>query len=345
LQTWADFAGDGRPRELGSIVSGDHVVSVAAHLGLEANESLLMTAARAGWRQWCVDDPTLAVTPELDDLPTWTRQAAGTDKDAVLGKVAALTAYDCKAAVVLAWLLLPGASRIAAELSDLHPDIDGLVAGQLWIEVSDAHRLKPGRVAATILARTRREVAAELSVGDLARRRDRVWAEAVGIDNGDDLSSPASGYEPLDELFGQVTDLMIDAMAANAIHVFDAWLLGALASLAAQMGVPGHRGRMGLTTPAVVDELADMVHLSPRAIRRRATTALDRLAEYVEVRESPERFAVWRAQHTDCPVTPAEEMQLVLTENNDPHFFRVRDLPPDAWAPDVSPERRPPATA
>lgn len=138
---------------------------------------------------------------------------------------------------------------------------------------------------------------------------------------------------------------MIDGMEANAINAFDAWLLCTLARLAAQLDAPGHRGRMGLTTPAVVDRLSDTVHLSPRAIRRRATTALDRLAEYVEVRESPKRFAIWRAQHCISSVTPAEEMQLVLTDDHEAQFFRFRDLPPDAWAPDASAERRRPASA
>jgi hypothetical protein len=219
------------------------------------------------------------------------------------------------------------------------------VAGQLWIEVSGAHRLRPRRVAATILARTRREVAAELGVGDLATRRDRVWAEAVRIETDEHLPVVADGHESLDDLFDQITDLMIDAMDANAIHVFDAWLLCTLAQLAARLGAPGHRGRMGLTTPAVVGELSDIVHLSPRAVRRRATAALERLAVYVEVRRSPERFAVWRAQHPSCSVTPAEEMQLVLTDENDAHFFRFQDLPPDAWAPDVAGRRRPSASA
>jgi hypothetical protein len=320
-------------------------MGVALHLGLGSDESPLLAAARTGWRRWCVDDPTLAVVSQLDDLPDWTRQAADAEKDAVLGKVAELAAYNGDAAVVLAWLLLPGATRVAAELSDLHPDIDGLVAGQLWSEVSAAHRLLPRRIAATILARTRREVAAEFGIGDLAMRRDRVWAETVRIENDDDLAVVADGHESLDDLFDQITDLLIDALDANAIHVFDAWLIGDLAARAAALGVPGHRGRSGLTAPVVVDQLAEVVHLSARAIRRRASAALDRLAEYVAVRGDPERFAVWRARHTSCPVTPAEEMQLVLTEDNDPHFFRVRDLPPDAWAPDVSPERRPPATA
>jgi hypothetical protein len=158
------------------------------------------------------------------------------------------------------------------------------------------------------------------------------------------MSSRGDEVEHVDP-FWEVTGLMIEAMDAKALHVFDAWLLGELARIAAQLDVAGRRGRSGLTTPAVIDELAGTVHLSPRAIRRRATTALDRWAEFLRVRDDPDTYPAWRAQHLACAVTPAEEMQLVLNEDRPAEFFRVRDLPPDAWAPDVSPERRPPATA
>jgi len=120
-------------------------MGVALHLGLESDESPLLAAARTGWRRWCVDDPTLAVVSQLDDLPDWTRQADDAEKDAVLGRVAELAVHNGNAAVVLAWLLLPGATRCAAELNDLHPDIEGLVAGQLWIEVSAAHTSRCSR--------------------------------------------------------------------------------------------------------------------------------------------------------------------------------------------------------
>jgi hypothetical protein len=318
-------------------------MGVAARLGVGDLGSPLMEAACHAWPRWCAADPKLAVVKELAELPEWMCHASGQQKNDVLSRLAALTEHDSLAEAAMAWLLVPGASRIANELGDLHRDIDGLVAGQLWIEVSRSHELSGRRIAGTILRRTRREVCAELGIGDRARRRDRVWAESIRVEDTSELGVAADGYESQDELFEQVTELMIDAMNAKAINSFDAWLLGQLANLATQMGVAGSRGRMGLTTPAVVDEVAGMVHLSARAIRRRATTALDRFAEYVRVRESPERFAVWKAQHTSCPVTPAEEMQLVLTEDCDPHFFRVRDLPPDGWAPDVAPERRRPA--
>ena len=239
-------------------------------------------AACLAWPRWCAADPELAVVDELAELSEWTRQAAAQRRNDVLARLAALTKYDSVAAPALTWLLVPGATRLANDLRDLDPGIDGLVAGQLWVEVSGAYSLNGGRIAGAILGRARREVCAELGVGDGARRRDRVWAESIRVGSARELDVAADGYESQDELFDQVTELMIDAMDANAIHVFDAWLLGHLASVAAQMGVAGSRGRMGLTTPAVVDEVAGMVHLSPRAIRRRATTALDRFAEYRE---------------------------------------------------------------
>lgn len=315
-------------------------MDVAVCLGVDDLTSPLMAAARAAWPGWCAARPELAVVDDLEALPDWTRQADVAEKGRVLAVLAALTAEDANAVTALAWLLVPGATRIAATLTDLHPDVGGLVAGQLWIEARRAHELAGHSIAAEVLRRTRREVCAELGVGDAARRRDRVWAESVRVETGEDVEPAADGYESEDMLFERVTELMMDAIDDNAIHVFDAWLLCVLASLAARLEVAGHRGRMGLTTPAVIDELAGMVHLSARAIRRRAATALDRLAEFVEVRASPARFAVWRARHTSCPVTPAEEMQLVITEDADAQFFRVRDLPPGAWAPDVGPERR-----
>ena len=319
-------------------------MGLATNLGVADDEAPLMVAAQRAWKRWRAADPELGVVEDLDDLPAWTRRAEPNAKGAVHAKLAALTAYDDEAVTVLVWLLVPGAAKIADRLRDLHPDIDGMVAGQLWIEVSQAHLLRTRSVAGAILACTRREVSAELGVGDLARRRDRVWAEAVCVADSAQLECAGDDYESQDELVGQVESLEVDAMEAHAINAFDAWLLDRLAIVAARMEVAGHRGRMGLTTPAVVDELGRIVHLSPRAIRRRATTALDRLAEYVKVRDDPRKFAVWRAQHPTCPVTPAEEMHLVITDECDAHFFRVRDLPPGAWAPDVSAERRRSAT-
>lgn len=322
----------------GRDVPREHAVSVADRLGLQDLEGELMCAARAAWRRWSVDHQTLAEVPELVDLRDWTKSAPPDEANVVLGVLASLTETDDDAVTALVWALLPGAEARARKLQDLHEDVAGLFASQLWVECRDAHRLKDGRVVGAILGQTMREVCAQLGVGDLARRRDRLMVDAHRLLVDDDVAAP-EGTEDVDP-FWEVTGLMIDAMDAKAIHVFDAWLLGELARIAAEHEVAGRRGRSGLTTPAVVDELAATVHLSPRAIRRRATTALDRWAEFLRVRDDPDGYPAWRAEHRECVVTPAEEMQLVLNEDGPAEFFRTRDLPPDAWAPDVPPERR-----
>lgn len=297
-----------------------------------------MCAARAAWCRWSATHQTLAVVPELVDLRDWTKAVPADEANAVLGVLASFTETDGDAVTALVWALLPGAEARARKFRDLHEDVEGLFASQLWLECRGAYRLKEGRVAGAILGQTIREVCAQLGVGDLARRRDRLMADAHRLLVEDDVVAP----DEMDDAdpFWAVTGLMIEAMEAKAIHVFDAWLLGELARIAAELDVAGRRGRSGLTTPAVVDELAATVHLSTRAIRRRATTALDRWAEFLQVRDDPDAYPAWRAEHRHCAVTPAEEMQLVLNVDGPAEFFRTRDLPPDAWAPDVPPERR-----
>ena len=313
-------------------------MSVADRLGLQDLEGELMYAARASWRRWSATHETLAVVPEFVDLRDWTKAAPADAANALLGVLASLTETDGDAVTALVWALLPGAEARARKLRDLHEDVDGLFASQLWVECRDAHRLGSVRIAGAILGQTTREVCAHLGVGDLARRRDRLMVDARGLLMDDDVAAVDEGDDT--DPFWEVTGLMIEAMEAKALHVFDAWLVGELARIAAELDVAGRRGRSGLTTPAVVDELAATVHLSPRAIRRRATAALDRWAEFLRVRDDPDAYPVWRAVHHDCAVTPAEEMQLVLNEDGPAEFFRTRDLPPDVWAPDVPPERR-----
>lgn len=157
-------------------------MELAKRLGVGDLDSPLMLAARRSWRRWCEQEADLAVVGELDDLAEWTRGAPRVAKDDVLARLASLTATEQDAVTALAWLLVPGATMVAVELRDLHPDIDGIVAGQLWIEASKAHELTASSVARAVLRRTRSEVMAELGIGDAAERRDRAWAHTVPAD-------------------------------------------------------------------------------------------------------------------------------------------------------------------
>ena len=87
-----------------------------------------------------------------------------------------------------------GATRIANDLRDLDPDMDGLVAGQLWIEVSILTSWADAASRDSSGARVA-EVCAELGVGDRERRRDRVWAESIRVGVAGELEVVADGYE------------------------------------------------------------------------------------------------------------------------------------------------------
>ena len=282
-----------------------------------------MPAAREGWIRWCRDDPSMAVVDDLVELRGWTRTAAPGARGAVAAAVAARTKDDQAAVAALVWLLLPGACHTAEQLHDLAPDVDALVAGQLWIEAASAWQVQVQGlgVAQTILRRTRREVCAELGVGDGAERRDRVWASSVRVERLDEV---IAADEEEGDPFGLVTALLMEAMDDGVVEVFDAWLIGELARVAHSSGAPGRRGRQGLTAPAVVETVAQQVHLSTRGLRWRAVKTVDRIAEYLAVRDDPARFAVWRARHPAESVATRDQMQLVITDDESAYWVRSR---------------------
>jgi transposase len=109
---------------------------VATCLGLDDVDGPPVAVAAIAWRDWCLADPELAVVDDVRDLPAWTRAAPTLDKDRVLAQLLARAHDGTDAATVLAWLLVPGATRLADNLRNLSPDIDALTAGELWLQVS-----------------------------------------------------------------------------------------------------------------------------------------------------------------------------------------------------------------
>lgn len=289
-----------------------------------------MGEARAAWRRWCVDDAELGVVVELDELPDWTRHAPRAEKDEVLARLAALTATEQNAVTALAWLLVPGATRIAVELRDLHPDIAGVVAGQLWLEVSSAHELSGSSVAWAVLRRTRSEVMAERGVGDAAERRDRAWSHAIPADGSvEDLTAP--GPEPLADY--TVLELLKAALLDGAVVPFDLDLLWQLAQAADSLGAPAHRGRMGLTSPAVIEAFSEQMHLNARSVRRRVSEVLDRLQGYASVRDDVEALARWKVGHPPVVLSAREQMELAIEEEQAWWLMTGPEhlAPEDAW--------------
>lgn len=302
-------------------------MSVADYFGLDDPESALMTEARAGWVRWCAEAPDLEVVDDLTDLRAWTRRAEREAKADVFGRLAEVAQTEDAARAALVWLLLPGAINLADGLRDLTADIDGLVAGQLWIEVSRSHLHSPCGLAKAVLNSTRRAVLAELGVGSHGWQRDRAWSQTVLLERFEEQAVPV---EPdRGDSYDELIEVLDAALRDNAVGGIDIWLLHELAVAASAADAPMRRGRCGLTSPALVDEIARRRPEAARTLRRRLGNAVDQLAAYVDCWHDDARLTQWRADHRHRLPT---EREVVETERVYDEFLTSRGQGP-AWEP------------
>lgn len=295
-------------------------MSVAKCLGLDDIDGPAMLAAGVAWQRWCHQDPELAVVDELLDLPDWTRRATTATKDDLLVRLHRLAQHDAEAAAVLAWLLLPGATRLADRLRDISPDIDALAAGELWLEI---RRCPAERcVAATVLRAVRRSLLAELGHGETAQRRDRVWASTTLCDNADQLPR----VEDPSVCAASESGFLVQAAVLNgAITSADADLLLALAQAASEVGAASRRGRAGLTSPAVVDAVTGPWPIGGRTIRRRVSGIVGRLRRFALEHHIDEDLHDFIATHDLPPVEVDEFLELYLWDHIEEYLDEIHD--------------------
>lgn len=207
-------------------------------------------------------------------------KAAGpSERDAVLATLRNIAADDQRAYVLLAWLLMPNAARVAGKIRRLADAIDEIVAGQLWIQICDHDPHDDTFVAARILDRVYRESMAELGVGDLAMRRDEAWAMAVPVDAFDEAIIDEDEVRRRKDV---LNDLLQRAIDSGRLPESDRDLLLDLAHAAEHLEAPGRRGRGGLMTPSVTQMVEEAHALSSRSIRRHASGAIRALREEAE---------------------------------------------------------------
>ncbi|WP_028655700.1 hypothetical protein [Nocardioides sp. J54] len=288
-------------------------MSVAKCLGLDEVDGPAMAAAAVAWQRWCHQDPELAVVDDLLDLPGWTRRATTAAKDALLAHLHRQAVDDAEAATVLAWLLLPGATRLADQLRDLSPDIDALAAGELWLLI----RTRPAErcVAATVLRNVRRALLAELGHSDAAQRIDRTWANTTLCDNAEDLDLLAGVPELHADAVFEASLLVVSAILGGLVTLGDASLLQRLAEAADERSAPGRRGRAGLTSPSVVECVARYRPESVRSIRRRASMLMDRLRRYAADERLVEELRAFVAAHAVPPMSLDEVLEEYLWQH------------------------------
>ena len=251
-------------------------MSVARCLGVDDFDAPNMRGVRAEWPGWQGIESTLVVVDDVKDLPGWMQQAEPAGRDAVLAALRRLAEEDGRAFVVLAWLLVPGASLVARRLRRLVDTIDEIVAGQLWIQLCDHDPTDDRYVAKKILDRVARESMAELGIGDLAKRRDQAWDSAVLVDRFDE-SIPANEPDD-DDPKEQLATLLRQALDDGDITEARRDLLLDLAHAANLLKAPLRRGRAGLTAPSVAQMVSEDHAMAARTIRRHAADDIDVLA-------------------------------------------------------------------
>lgn len=250
-------------------------MSVAKCLGVDDIDAPNMRELRAEWPHWCQMIPALPPVGDLAHLPRWMQNADPKQRDAVLTALRTIAETDRRAYVALAWLLVPGASRVAGRLRQLADRIDEVVAGQLWMQICGHSPDDSSYVAKKILDRVAKESMAELGVGDLAKRRDPAWTATVVVEALEEL--PGEEPEDAEVAKEELNDLLQRAIDSGRLSAADRDLLLDLAHAAASLHAPGRRGRGGLMTPSVTQIVEESHAMSSRSVRRHASDAINAL--------------------------------------------------------------------
>ena len=306
-------------------------MSVEQQLGLDADgthrpgcgcydrtdRSRLLQEATRRWPAWRQRHPVL---PELDDvarLRPWVACADPASADAVLAGLAELSCPqggdDLAATAVLAWLMVPGASRLALQLRGVSARIDELVAAQLWVQARTIGARCRQRVAANILWNTRGEVLRDLGVAGVgatwARTRvveypDRLTGTGRDGEGDRDWLTRVDAWPWQGEALGQLTAADESALRLNAVlsRACDQGvitgeerdLLVALAESTHAASRSAARGLGGLTAATATAAVAARQGMSSRTVRRRASAALAAMQSAA---------AAWTAQPVPEPDT------------------------------------------
>jgi hypothetical protein len=252
-------------------------MDIAVVLGLGRGGPQLEAAAEA-WRSWVAAEDALPDLPGLADLPDWARAQSAGRVDEVLWTLARLGAPDgggeSAAVAALAWLLLPGARRVARSLGGGRYAED--VAAQLWLECVCFPWPRLRRVAANVLWNVHRAVATGYGLHGrevLVDPTDVLWEHAPA-------APPPVGAGPASE---RLADLLEAAAASQRLSEPDVHLLLALADGAPRSPFHPRPRRGGLMAAGHAEQLGAQLGLSGRTVRRRASAALGVLRDLAAV--------------------------------------------------------------
>ena len=220
------------------------MASVASELGLD--RSMTPEEVVVAWPVWRESHPELGVV-EATGLRGWLNRVPAQESDRVLLVLARRASPegegDPVAALALVWMLLPGASRLASRYWWV-PDIDFIVAEQLWLWSCAFPWQTTTKVAANIMGRLPHPGGRESGRSSRPDPNDRLNASTVRY--VDALEVPASSQSsPADEL----RELLDHAVGIGVLSEWARWFLLVVVETAWEcedaVGVPAGLGGLG----------------------------------------------------------------------------------------------------
>jgi hypothetical protein len=256
---------------------------VGGALGISEESCAGLIAAH--WERWEALVPALGCVTDPQGLESWLRSEARPEADEVLRGLAELAAEsgndDTDAALVLAWVLHPGADALASRLFDMGHDVYQHVAAFLWIEIRTFPWRTKARVAANILLRVRQKVLIEFDEPGQVDNHDRALA----------LTDPISPdvlqhFSPdvMDILENTPSDRLEEVLAWGCEHGVitnvDRLMLLDLVK-AASVHPVRQRASTALLSKAGTEMVGQSWGISGRSVRRFAKASIDALAAAV----------------------------------------------------------------
>lgn len=226
------------------------------------------------WPGWVRQRPLLGEVTDPHRLRGWL-QAAGPERaDEVVHALVSLGsihgADDPTAALVVAWLLMPGAAFTAWQLQSVSDDVDQVVAGELWILVRrfPLHRRK---VVINLMRDLRNRVFEACEVPSALRRLDPTWF--VTLPSGDSVALRSVPFEreasPLEEL----VDVLDWACDRELIGAEDRRLVLLVMEASEDLG-----HIKGLLSNVATARVAEQLGVCNRTVRRRVQATIATLA-------------------------------------------------------------------
>lgn len=242
------------------------------------------------WSQWVSAQPALGqvrCAAELGAVVTDRgQQAQANDLLVALVRIGSVDGgVDQRAATFVASLLVPGGNRIIRSLTGLGPDVDAIVAGQLWIQVREyPWRDRPRAVAKNTLMETRRAVLDDYGATTARRSRLVPIAPDVLTDTIDQRPDP---WTPTPTTDIGLLGLLAWARARSVLAREDARLLWELVLAADEDPDPAPEAqRRGVTSVRAGLCVATARGVAWRTVERRRDRAVDLLRQATDDYES-----------------------------------------------------------